>query len=55
MATACCNDIESGKLMHPNIFDISNLSLHELQTKWFLHFQAAEESVPVRGILLTEK
>jgi hypothetical protein len=37
------------------LFDISNLSLHELQTKWFLRSQAAEEAVRVRGILLAEK
>jgi hypothetical protein len=34
--------------------DMFCLSLHELQTKWFIRSQEAEVVVSVRGILLEE-
>jgi hypothetical protein len=38
-----------------NIWTCSNLRLHELQAKWVVRSQAAEEAVRVCGILLMEK
>jgi hypothetical protein len=50
----CCVARVLSQANWKHIWTCSNLCLHELQTKWVIRSQTAEEVVHVRGILLVE-
>jgi hypothetical protein len=55
MATACRFSVELGNPLNARNLDMSQLALHEVQTKLVACSQAAEKIVRVRSILLAEK